>query len=761
MYGRGSAGGLGTAGGDMPMDGSAGMMPSDNPDPQAAVYELTKYLDPRIKPVSYMYSAPIGAQSSTSVNVQLTQVNDTAHTFPITPPSPGVVIQGNPMYDLTCQVEFTAQRSNSVPAGAMFPRYGVDFAIASPSPLNNMVNNWQVTFNNTTVNSQNIGQPDIVYLTENPTTRAARGCTYKTPVLLSWDDAYGTTSSIGDISGLQGKGDVQPGTYYVEYCIPAGANIYYSTQPLNAANYAWQGPLAPPAGATPNARATLSACAALVITTAPGAVRACYSTAVPNNVPFSAATATDGIAVGFTLGTAASYPFFDGQPFLFPSIGTSSQGCAANTAKIPAGIPYVLQPGGTAVAPTPAGSQLSTYRIQTRIIDPIQCPPLYYATEHGMASQGFWGINNMLVIANLATPGTARWLQFTTKGGMQTCKYTGWTTVNGQIWLQYYTPPQTPQTLLPAKCVLPMLYKQYNIYPTPEAIAAYSAKNVAVPSYVFSTVSDFLSFSGRPQVGSDAWNAGNLADFLLMWGDQPFNQFQYANMSGVLSNMSKQQLVAICRQNGVQASVEQFGGLDGAGSTAATGVNTGYAMKSGMRVATAGAPLVLRPGKDFPLPLGVSAGTTGNVQLQYNITLYNNSPVASKFDILTMALSTSYLIIVNGACKTMLVGLDEETLLKAAYSDGDTFSMPALVGGGAWDWMKKIGRAAWDNRNTIYKAVRGVSGLAGIPLPNIDLGGNGFSGGAGAGSDPRKRTRESGGGQGRNTGSLLASLATM
>jgi hypothetical protein len=196
-----------------------------------------------------------------------------------------------------------------------------------------------------------------------------------------------------------------------------------------------------------------------------------------------------------------------------------------------------------------------------------------------------------------------------------------------------------------------MLYKQYNIYPTPEAIAAYSARNVAVPSYVFSTVSDFLSFSGRPQVGSDAWNAGNLADFLLMWGDQPFNQFQYANMSGVLSNMSKQQLVAICRQNGVQASVEQFGGLDGAGSTAATGVNTGYAMKSGMRVATAGAPLVLRPGKDFPLPLGVSAGTTGNVQLQYNITLFNNSPVASKFDILTMALSTSYLIIVNGACK--------------------------------------------------------------------------------------------------------------
>jgi hypothetical protein len=160
----------------------------------------------------------------------------------------------------------------------------------------------------------------------------------------------------------------------------------------------------------------------------------------------------------------------------------------------------------------------------------------------------------------------------------------------------------------------------------------------------------------------------------------------------------------------------------------------------------------------------VSSGTTGNVQLQYNITLFNNSPVSSKFDILTMALSTSYLIIVNGACKTMLVGLDEETLLKAAYSDGDTFSMPALVGGGAWDWMKKIGRAAWDNRNTIYKVVRGVSGLAGIPLPNVDLGGNGFSGGAGVGADPRKRARESsggGGGSARNTGSLLASLATM
>ena len=78
--GSGSAGGLGVAGGG-PMD-----MGEEEGAPDA-VYTLSKSLDPRIVPTKQRYAAPIGAQALTSVNVQLTQLNNTSHTFPVTPPS--------------------------------------------------------------------------------------------------------------------------------------------------------------------------------------------------------------------------------------------------------------------------------------------------------------------------------------------------------------------------------------------------------------------------------------------------------------------------------------------------------------------------------------------------------------------------------------------------------------------------------------------------------------------------------------------------
>lgn len=735
--GCGSAGGLGTAGGFVPPPGGMEDTPVEEPD---AVYTLSKTFDPRMVPTKQRYAAPIGAQASTSVNVQLTQVNTTTHTFPITPPSPGVVIQKNIMYDLQAYVQFTASHVNTLSFGTAWPRYGIDFAIAACNPINRLVSNWQITVNNQTVQFQNIGSQDLMFLVENSSTRPARDCNYRTPLYTNWDDAYGTTFALGDIGDYQGQGDVPPGAYDVSFALPGTPNIYALQASGGVA--VWQPITGVPASfgsSQQNSVVLLEDVAKAALATYPNTLALVYDTnvlvpnpaAAPNPVNIPSPT-----AVGISLGNSNGYPAGMSSTAWQTLNTASSPNYPVNTTTPPAGVPYIWNPATTTALP---------FALYARVIDPIQCPPFSFGAETAFGSQGMWGVNNALVIAQLTDPGVSRWLQGTTKGGMTSLTYTSWQTVNAQLWMQYLTPPQTPQTLLPSRCVLPMLYKQYTQFSPTDVIQPGQTFSLQLPAYTFSTVSNFLVISVRPAPQTSNQYPFNECDFCLSFPDNPFTQFQYSNMSGLLSNMSKQQLVGICRQNGVQASVSQFGGLSG-------GRNSGYVNKGGMKVGAGGAILVLKPGVDFPLPLGTAAGTSGMVQIQFTLQVKNQGLRATSVIITTQSLSTSYFINDNGAAKQMLVGLDEEELLKAPFGpEGSTAHQ--LIGGGAWDTIKNIGSKLWDNRQTIMDIARAGARAFGYTIPPI--AGMGMAGGAGAG---QKRVR--GGGGGSEQGSLLAALAS-
>ena len=57
--------------------------------PPPSVFTLTKSIDPRISPEDASYTAPTGAASITTVQSKLLQVNNSVHTFNVTPPSAG------------------------------------------------------------------------------------------------------------------------------------------------------------------------------------------------------------------------------------------------------------------------------------------------------------------------------------------------------------------------------------------------------------------------------------------------------------------------------------------------------------------------------------------------------------------------------------------------------------------------------------------------------------------------------------------------
>ena len=169
-----------------------------------------------------------------------------------------------------------------------------------------------------------------------------------------------------------------------------------------------------------------------------------------------------------------------------------------------------------------------------------------------------------------------------------------------------------------------------------------------------------------------------------------------------------------------------------------------------MRTGAGGAVLLLRPGIDFPLPLGITAGTSGMVQIQFSIQVINQGHRPVNVQVTTTSLSTAYFVNDNGAAKQLLVGLDEEQLLKAPFG-AETMSAHTLVGAGLWDTVKNIGSKLWEHRNLIKNIARTGASAMGFQLPDIDLGGRGMAGGGVGGK--RNRLESS-------RGSLLADLAS-
>lgn len=667
--------------------------PSDRENTEPTLFKLSKSLDARLVPEQAGFNAPEGALAISSVEVKLNQANENTHTFPVTPPSSGCVIQKAPEYRMSGWVNFEAggfskitgstqptpittgvSYVGQVPTGVLFPRLGVDFAIAAPNPLNSMVQNWQCNINNASSQYNNTGIRDIQQMLTTAAKRAGRGVTYKQPLFARWDDAFGTTNSLGSVSDLQGDGDVPPGAYEVAFCAPANATNWFQF-----ANNTWSR-IGRPAQYT-----LLSAIAA----TYPLATALAYDTtdwvAGPN--PILPSLVPSFTSVGFTTILSST----------IKNVGVGGNGAI--------GLPYLLNNTYVATAADQQNGYIypdrRLYALRFVVIDTVQCPPFGFDQELSYEEQGLWGVTSMLFTAQLGTPGTARWLQGTRRGGLSALNYLSWKCETASLWFQYLSPAQTSASLLPPRCTLPLMYKQNTTFDSQDIVLPGQDKSISVPSYTFSQVSDVLLISVRPQNNVD-WRPDASdsdktmgvpfyeTDVVAAFPDLAFPQFQYCNMTAILTNLSAQQLVAMSRKNGVEASVSQFGGIAGSGQM----------MSGGVQVSMAGAVCAIRPGIDFPLPAGVTPGAMGNVQIQYTIRVLNQCDRPVKYTVSTTSLSSGFFVMDNGAARLTLVGI-LPAALSTADKGMDHFAVTKLCGGGFLSTLGSWAGKAWKHRKAI------------------------------------------------------------
>ena len=390
----------------------------------------------------------------------------------------------------------------------------------------------------------------------------------------------------------------------------------------------------------------------------------------------------------------------NGTPLSGSSTYTDDLG---NTIKYVNGIPVVtaaLNPAGPGVV----GADFNVY-ILIKLRDTIMCSPFGFSYEQSLRETGLHGISSMLFQATLTTPAAARLFQGAMSAGVR-LKSQQWppnATKGGipeaNITTMYLSP--SVQSQLPERSIVSLCNLQY--YQTTTDIGSFctavppydgaplSTGVVTFPAVSFSNVPDMLIISVRPQIPStsqDPFYFTN-ADYQCTWGDNAIQQFVFANQRGLFAGQTSLTLACMSRNNGCKASLAQYGGANG----------TGYFISNGRRTVAGGAPLAIRPGIDFPLPPGVSVGSTG--QVQFNFQMQVNVPQPNLPYVCTViAVSSGYFVTENGVSRQVLVGLDQATVL-GAQEGPDRYLTSKLIGGGWLSSLSSYAKNALENKDKL------------------------------------------------------------
>lgn len=631
---------------------------------QGPVFTVVRSSDPRLVSVAHTFSAQTGASAISNVSVNAASNSNTVLTYSIIPPSPQVVIQRSLMLDLvvylqvnvlqvgmaTAGSDYTYTRDpvqpNQEPMGIPLAVWGRDIAVARAYPLGQIVQSYNIAINNAAVQQQNASLPDLAHLIETPRSRASRATTSRVPIYASWDDAWGTAWSLGSLADMQGDGDMGPGGFNMFYCDPAGNPLI--TQGDTTGNHRGQGQ---------------------------------YT-----------------VSIG---GRNVTVPFAYGQPYT----------CAANASTGAGGLTTNIAPG-TNFDNDGATKIIVPIFIGMRMRDVVMCSPFGFNYQDTFRDPGMYGISSMLINATLSDPNTTRLVQnctsngcimvplgsgggvsFTPAGGTQSG------VTQAKMWMTYLSPSIT--STLPPRCVTPLCNLQYfqqalNLSTQPALDTdgkALPTGSVNFSAVTFSNIPDVFVFSCRPLPN---FQAGSEADYQGTLGDRAIQSFIFANQSGLFAGFSSLMLAEMSRDNGSKTPLSVYSS-DG----------SGYCMSAGKLTCVGGAPLVMRPGKDFPLPTGVAVGSTGQCQLTFQIT-YNlpgaqgpsGGAIQRNFQETVTALSSAYFVTEQGVSRPLQVGLDEATVLGAPEGP-DRYVTSKLAGGSFFSSLGSFGSAA---RNALSNA---------------------------------------------------------
>jgi hypothetical protein len=354
-----------------------------------------------------------------------------------------------------------------------------------------------------------------------------------------------------------------------------------------------------------------------------------------------------------------------------------------------AGDAYSLAVAGYEGLPCPTGAGDDgpfLINCSWRTTEKLVLPPFIFGDEYEL-STGLFGVQNIQLTVNMAAS-PARALRFAPTDVLGAA-YASAPAVTYNTTLaspfsepvlnvQFLTPPI--EVDLPAKSVVPWM--EFPRYISPTFTAASGTALVPVTTDIQSqtitlpSIPDLLMVYVKPQ----SYATSLVGDWVL-----PISQISvnFDNFSGLLASHTQEELYKMSFRNGVDMDWATWSGACWSGL--------------GKKLSTVGGPLVLRPGRDFPLQSGQAPGLVGNFTFQFTGRCVNTTGGAqANVSIYVVAVNSGFFETIKGSSRIIKGILTETDILGATQVAGPE-PLTRMVGS-----AKKLGMMKKSNPLSSY-----------------------------------------------------------
>ena len=342
------------------------------------------------------------------------------------------------------------------------------------------------------------------------------------------------------------------------------------------------------------------------------------------------------------------------------------------------------------------------------------------------SSQGILGVNNMSLVFNIDASCKRLWSSATNyissislnQNCFQTC----------QLLLTYLS--LQPTDIVSTKNVCPYMDYPRFISNTSQALPAWDPTTGQPQVYKLTSnsiqlnqVPDKMIIVARLPMSQQNWNY--TSSFL------PIQNIvcNFNNASGLLSSATQVDLWKMSMRNGSSQNWNEFYGE----ASVAIGEGTGQL------IPTTGAMLVINPTIDFGLPNYLSAGSQGNFNFQFNLSVYNTQAYPITPELVLICVNSGIMVTSQGVSNLYTGMLTKEIVLKTNESTEvdpiSTIEYSRLVGG-------KISNMPLTALHKVYKKRHGGVSSGGIMSGGVSSGGAIHSFASSGGKRPSKRAHK-------------------
>ncbi|CAM6031913.1 unnamed protein product, partial [Sphagnum compactum] len=266
----------------------------------------------------------------------------------------------------------------------------------------------------------------------------------------------------------------------------------------------------------------------------------------------------------------------------------------------------VLMPVGTESFVSTALTDTWSFTLTVTVTEPILGLSPFLHTDNNN-NAGFVGINNMSLQFNLQQA-CNRFFSSST-GYISSISLSSVT--NCKLLMNFLSLQPEQYSKISPRNVLPYIdLPRYLFNTTQTTIAPNNSSIITFSNIQLNQIPDLMIIVARPPMGSQKWY--NTSSFYGI----PRISINFNNKSGILSSANQQQLYDLSFKNGSSQTFYEFAGLAQVNNNT-TGLPTS--------VYTLGSLLILNPSLDFGLPSMLSGSSGGQFNLQFDLTVFNNT----------------------------------------------------------------------------------------------------------------------------------------